>query len=68
MDITFVIWNVESLYSAGSLLRVSKYKLDLVGVQEVRWMGSGTKPAGQHTFFLWKGNETHELGTGLFCA
>ena len=34
-------WNVRSLYRAGSLMAVAKelarYKLDLVGVQEVRW-------------------------------
>jgi hypothetical protein len=28
------------------------YKLDLVGVQEVRWGGGdGTEPAGEYTFF-----------------
>jgi hypothetical protein len=39
MDMRFGIWNVRSLYRAGSLVKVlkklSKYKLDLVGVQEV---------------------------------
>jgi hypothetical protein len=37
-----------------------------VGVQEVRWEGSSTEPAGENTFFYGKGNENHELGTGLF--
>jgi exonuclease III len=41
MDMRFGTWNVRSMYRAGSLRAVgeeiSKYKLDLVGVQEVRW-------------------------------
>jgi hypothetical protein len=45
---------------------VSKYKLDLLGVQEVRWGGGGTEPAGEYTFSYRKGNENHDLGTGFF--
>jgi hypothetical protein len=37
-----------------------------VGVQKVRWEGSGTEPAGNILFFYGKGNENHELDTGLF--
>jgi hypothetical protein len=41
MDMTFGTWNVRSLYRTGSLMTVakemSKYKLDLVGIQELGW-------------------------------
>jgi hypothetical protein len=62
---------VRSLYRAGSLKSVlrelARYKLDLVGVQEVRWECGGTEPAGEYTIFYGKGNENHELGTGFLC-
>jgi exonuclease III len=66
MDMRFGTWNVRSLYRAGSLMtvakEVSKYKLDLVGVQEFRWETGGTVPPGKYTFFYGNGNENHELG------
>jgi hypothetical protein len=37
-----------------------------MGVQGVRWDRGGTKPSDEYTFFYGKGNENHEVGTGLF--
>jgi hypothetical protein len=55
----FGTWNVRSMYRAGSLRvveeEIPKNKLDLVRVQEARWDGGGTEPAGEYTFFYGKG-------------
>jgi hypothetical protein len=45
---------------------ISKYELDLVRVQDVRWDRGGTELAGKYIFFYGMGNEYHELGTGFF--
>jgi hypothetical protein len=52
----FGIWNVRNLYRAGSLTaaarELGRYKLDLVGMREVRWDIGGTVRAGDYIFCI----------------
>jgi hypothetical protein len=54
-DFLLGTWTVRSLYRAGSLVaavrELARYKLDLVGVQEVRWDKEGTVKVGDYSFF-----------------
>ena len=65
----FGTWNVWSLYRAGSFTAAGKelarYKLDLVGMQEVSWDQGDTVRARSYNFFYGKGNKNHQLGTGF---
>jgi exonuclease III len=51
-------WNIRSLYRAGSFKAAAREfvgcKLDVVGVQEVRWDKGGTVRAGDYDFFYGK--------------
>jgi len=57
-------WNVKSLYRVGSLKaatrELGRYKLNIVGVQEVRWGKGVTVRAGDYNFFYGKGNENRQ--------
>jgi hypothetical protein len=59
MDMRVDTWNVRSLHGAGLLMtvakEVSKYKLDLVEAQEVRWDRGVTETVGVYIYFCGKG-------------
>ena len=56
-------WNVRSFYRAESFKaaarELARYKLDVMGVQEVRWDKGGSVTAGDYDFFYGEGNENH---------
>ena len=66
----FGTWNVRSLCKSGSLTTVARElvrcKLDLVGVQKVRWNKGGPVRAGDYILFYGKGKKHHQLGTTFF--
>jgi hypothetical protein len=62
MNMRFDTRKTRSVCKAGSETTIAremeKYKLDLVRVQDVRWDGDGSEPAGDSTFSYgnWNGN------------
>jgi hypothetical protein len=71
--VRFGTWNVRSLYRSGSIStiarKLTRHKLDLGGVQRVKWDTEGPLRAGDFVFlffFYGKGNEHHQLVTECF--
>jgi exonuclease III len=62
-------WNVRTLNSTGKLAQVTnemqKYKLDILGVSEMRWTGSGRMVSDGVTVYYSGGTSKHERGVGL---
>ena len=56
---------VQVRFTYSSSQGISEVKVDLLGVQEVRWDKEDTVSAGYYNFYG-KGNENHQLGTGFF--
>jgi hypothetical protein len=49
-------------------MELARYKLDIVGVQEVRWDKGCMVRVGDYIFLYGKGSKNHQLRTGFFCT
>ena len=69
--ITIGTWNVRTLNKKGSsellLNELSKFTCDLVGLSEVRWIGTGVKQLGSYDIF-YSGETTHVGGVALLVS
>ena len=66
-------WNVQTLYQTGKLAQVvnvfDRYRLDFLGITEVRWLGFDKKilQSGHTLIYSGRENGNHEEGVGLLC-
>ena len=62
--------NVTSLYRTGTVTLVArevpKYRLNIVGVQEVRLDGNGISPIGDYMLYYGKGNNHNQEQGSLY--
>ena len=61
-------WNVRTLNQCGKLENLereaTRYNINILGLSEVRWTGSGKTLTEAHTF-IYSGGEKHERGVGM---
>lgn len=66
--IRFGTWNVQTLNSIGALekllIEIIPYNLDILALQEVRWIGEGYIHKNGYKLF-YGGTNKHELGTAF---
>ena len=66
---TIGTWNVRTLFLAGKMAQVIRefeaYQLEILGLTEVRWTGSGKIKHGEVTFLYSGPEEHHERGVGI---
>lgn len=61
--ITVISYSTDSTLTTLAT-ELAKWKLDLVGLLEVRWYKVGPVRAGDIIFFYRQGNENYKLGQG----
>ena len=65
-------WNVRTMHQAGKLQNVKeeaiRLKLDILGLAEVRWLGSGKLASDDHTLIYSGHKKEHKHGVGLLLS
>jgi hypothetical protein len=65
-------WNVRALCGAGSMrtaaCKLVKDNLDIVAIEEVRWVQGGSQSGADYTLLYGNGNANHHLETNYFLS
>ncbi|XP_071037110.1 craniofacial development protein 2-like [Parasteatoda tepidariorum] len=72
LDMRIGSWNVLSLYTAKALHllleQMEQYNIDLIAIQEVKWIGNGTLNKKNHTVLYSCHPKKHIEGTGFIVS
>lgn len=62
-------WNVRTLYQCGRLAQLlremERYRMDILGISEMRWTGSGRLVSDRKTIIYSGHDVEHERGVGI---
>ena len=67
-------WNVRTMYSAGKTAQVcremAKYKVEILGISECRWTGSGEVriQTGENVIFAGRNDYQHQSGVAIMMS
>ena len=65
------MWNTRTMFETGRTAQVigemQRYRLNILGLSEVRWTGSGkyVAPTGEIMYYSGRGDDQHRQGVGL---
>jgi exonuclease III len=69
MNLRIGTWNTSTLYRIGALRSlletVDSYRIDILALQEMRWVGQGTLEKRSHIVFYSCNNREHSDGVGF---
>ena len=70
-NMTIGCWNVRTMFQTGKLAQIAKefesYNINILGISEARWMGTGKKKltTGQTLLYSGRKDDQHQEGVAL---